>query len=165
MLLRLFLACALCLLGSRAEALDWIIFDLDDQPVECRQGGDAPVPGKDCPDGYTVKAWIVYNDENGKPDTDYRHYIPVLTGVRRVVKNDPGVITPSPNIDGFFADLAASDAFSDEEVLSALRCKFILDKDTRDEAILRYASGLSPEKLQALLAIAQKNYIQLPIQP
>lgn len=163
MLRKLILALALSSCPNPALALDWIIFDRDNNPVECRINSPQPVPGVDCPEETTVKAWTMYADENGNLDRDYRNYTPVLTGVRRVRKQEPVQSDPGPNVEGFYADLAASGKFTDEEFGQALRCRYILDSAQRDVAIIKYASSLSPEKLQALAEIAQKNRMPLPL--
>lgn len=157
-LLSLVVGCA-----SSARAADYVIIPQGaDRPVELRNGTE-PTPGIDCPKGSRVKVFAPLPDEGGNPDTDYRNYILVTGGLRRVPPTQAVDSKAPSNIDGFFADLAASDIVSDGDFAQALRCKFIADKEARDSAIVRYALTLSPEKLQTLLGIAQANNIELPL--
>ena len=163
MLRRTILLLALVSCASPAQAVDYVIFNPGaDRPSELRSGVE-PKPGVDCPDGSKVKVFAPLPDENGNLDNDYRNYILTTGGLRRVV--DKGAVDTKalPNIDGFFASLSASPAFTDDEIVQALRCKMIVEKDMRDQAILRYAASLPQEKIGILLQLAQENNIDLPL--
>lgn len=163
MLRRLVCVGLLCCGISPAYALDWIIFGPDDKAQEIRKGGEKPVPGVDCPVGSKVRGFSVINDENGNPDLDYRHYVPAVSGVRRFVEVPTVDTKAMPNSDGFYADLAASGEFSDEEFGQALRCRYISDEKLRDQKILQYAATLSQAQLAKLIELAQKHNIPLPL--
>lgn len=163
MLRRLVCVGLLCCGISPAYALDWIIFGPDDRAIEVRKGGEKPVPGVDCPVGSKVRGWSIIDDEQGKPDLDYRHYVPAVSGVRRFVEAPAVEGKAAPNPDGFYADLAASGEFSDSEFGQALRCRYITDEKLRDQKILEYAATLSPVQLAKLLELAQKYNIRLPL--
>lgn len=163
MLRRLVCVGLLCCGISPAYALDWIIFGPDDRAQEIRHGGDKPVPGENCPVGSKVRALSIINDEQGQPDLDYRHYVPAVSGVRRFVEAPAVEAKAVPNPDGFYADLAASGEFSDNEFGQALRCRYITDEKLRDQKILEYAATLSPVQLAKLLELAQKYNIRLPL--
>lgn len=163
MLRRLFLLLALS--AQPALAIDYAIFYPGaDRPSEFRANAqEAPVPGVDCPEGSKVRVFAALEDENGKKDPDYRNYILTTAGLRRVIEQPVVDTKPVPNTQGFYEALAASDVVTDEEFAQALRCQYVKDPAERDAKILKYASGLSPEKLQVLLEAAQKNNIALPL--
>ncbi|MBS1586943.1 MAG: hypothetical protein JSS82_15515 [Bacteroidetes bacterium] len=147
-----------------ASAASYLIFEQgSDRANEVRISDHSPVPGFDCPDNSIIRTFAPVADENGNLDPDYRNYILATNGTRRVPPVSAVDSKASPDIEGFFAALAASNLFSDEEIVQALRCKMILDKDQRDAAIVRYAAGLPPEKLAALLGIAADNHLELPL--
>ena len=161
MLLRLLLVLTLSIMP--AQATNYLVFEQNDNRSHELWTDTEPVPGKDVPSTSKVRVFAPLPDENGNPDTDYRNYILITGGLRRVVEKPVANAKAQPNIDGFFASLAASPAFTDDEIIQALRCKMIVDKDMRDQAILKYAACLPQEKIGILLQLAKENNIDLPL--
>jgi hypothetical protein len=73
-----------------ATVQGWLVFTDTDktQPAQQWDGNEAPVPGVNIPDGWTVVPWTILPGPDGSPCLVSQHYELLVGGLRHTDRHD-----------------------------------------------------------------------------